>query len=75
MRERSAILGISFYPGILKDRRERSASAVRERIRPALAIMSDESPLRSAVWLPRALAPELSNNIIQKGLAFAVCLR
>ena len=40
MRERSAILGISFYPGILKDRRERSASAVRERIRPALAIMS-----------------------------------
>jgi hypothetical protein len=43
MRERSAILGISFHPGILKDRRERSASAVRERIRPALAIVRDET--------------------------------
>jgi len=29
---------------ILKDRAERSASAVRERVRPALAIVRDESP-------------------------------
>ena len=29
---------------LIKDRRERSASAVRERIRPALAIVRDESP-------------------------------
>jgi hypothetical protein len=31
-------------PGILKDRRERRASAIRERIGPALAIVRDESP-------------------------------
>jgi hypothetical protein len=29
---------------ILKDRAERSASAVRERVRPALAIVRDETP-------------------------------
>jgi hypothetical protein len=33
-----------FQPSILKDRRERSAATVRERIRPALAIVRDESP-------------------------------
>jgi hypothetical protein len=36
--------GFIFSPAILKDRRERGASAVRERIRPALAIVRDESP-------------------------------
>src|SRR5262245_61989346 len=33
-----------FQPRILKDRRERRTTAVRERIRPALAIVRDESP-------------------------------
>jgi hypothetical protein len=33
-----------FQSGILKDRHECSASAVRERIRPTLAIMRDEPP-------------------------------
>jgi hypothetical protein len=32
---------IEIYLRILKDRRERSASAVRERIRPRLAIVRD----------------------------------
>jgi hypothetical protein len=36
--------GFIFSPAILKDRRERGASAVRERIRPALAIVRHESP-------------------------------
>jgi hypothetical protein len=34
--------GFIFSPAILKDRRECGASAVRERIRPALAIVRDE---------------------------------
>jgi hypothetical protein len=33
-----------FQARMLKDRAERSASAVRERVRPALAIVRDESP-------------------------------
>jgi hypothetical protein len=33
-----------FQPSILKDRPERSPSAVRDRVHPALAIMLDESP-------------------------------
>src|SRR5262249_13176205 len=33
-----------FQPRILKDRRERRTTAVRKRIRPALAIVRDESP-------------------------------
>src|SRR5215510_9156287 len=33
-----------FQPRILTDRRERRTTAVRERIRPALAIVRDESP-------------------------------
>jgi hypothetical protein len=36
--------GFIFSPAILKDRRECGVSAVRERIRPALAIVRDESP-------------------------------
>ena len=34
----------SFHPSILEDHRERRASAVRERIRSALAIVPDKSP-------------------------------
>jgi hypothetical protein len=33
-----------FQPSILKDRPERSPSAVRDRVHPTLAIMLDESP-------------------------------
>ena len=36
--------GIYFRPRILKDRAERCASAVRERVQPALAIVCDETP-------------------------------
>jgi hypothetical protein len=36
--------GIYFRPRILKDRAERCASDVRERIQPALAIVCDETP-------------------------------
>src|SRR6516225_7650672 len=50
---RSAYPARGLFQALLKDRRQRSASAVRERVRPALAIVRDKSPDRHGLHCPR----------------------